>query len=512
MSNTYHAVILTDTPNLGSVKPIGSYAIANYLRLHGYNVLVIEHLSIIPKETLFKILNKVITNDTLFVGYSSTFFLKPNEKTILTGTLYAKRDNPCLPITFNYFNEINSYIKELNPLTKVVFGGSNGGLMVETQIKNGHTHNIDYVIFGNAEQMILDFVENINHNVVQNTSNIINGVGIIDYDKKGEHFSFKNTKHTWHESDSVIPKESLMIEIARGCVFKCKFCAYPLIGKNIKDDSYIRSENIILEEIRTNYEKFQTTYYVVADDTFNERTDKIELLLRVRDKSKLDLTFAGYNRVDLIARKPEQISLLNELNFNGMFFGIESMNHQAAKHIGKGCKPEEITETLHKLRDVFGKKLLMAAGFIIGLPYDNPLTVEEWTRIILQKDYPLDHIQFSTLSLDSNANNSSIFFREKEKYNFQKIENFSAPHMWKNDTWDYIICDSLATKYRNEAHKLDKNLSGFAAMGLMKYGYTWDELITLKNSIIREDHSLIEKHQTYINKYLQKLENFVFQN
>jgi hypothetical protein len=369
------------------------------------------------------------------------------------------------------------------------------------------------VFFGNAEKMILDFVENIKNNQPQNTSNIINGVGIIDYDKKGEHFSFKNTKHVWHDSDLIIPKEPLPIEIARGCIFKCKFCAFPLIGKHIKDDSYIRSEDIILEEVLYNYEKFQTTTYLVVDDTFNERMDKIELLLRVRDKSKLDLTFAGYNRIDLIARKPEQISLLNELNFNGMFFGIESMNHQAAKFIGKGCKPEEITETLFKLKDSFGDKLIASGGFIIGLPYDTPETVNEWTNMILQKDYPLDSYAFNGLSMASNANTTSEFFQKREKYGFQKIENDRfGDYTWKTNVWDSRTCEKLATEYTQKAFKLNKKLSMFTALGLMKYDYTWETVSAIKigshGGVYQQDK--IDEHKKYLNEYIDKLENYVF--
>jgi radical SAM superfamily enzyme YgiQ (UPF0313 family) len=230
--------------------------------------------------------------------------------------------------------------------------------------------------------------------------------------------------------------------------------------------------------------------------------------LRVRDKSKLNLIFTGYNRIDLIARKPEQISLLNELNFNGMFFGIESMNHQAAKFIGKGCKPEEITETLYKLKDTFGKKLLATGGFIIGLPYDTPETVEAWTRDILTEDYPLNHYVFTPLAMTANASTVSVFSKEKEKYGFRKMENNSQMHTWKNDIWDFDICDALSKKYRGEVSKLGKKISSFTAMAMMKYGYTWEQATELKIKDIN-DNSMIVKHQKYIDDYVIRLLNYL---
>jgi len=498
---------MSDAPSMSGVRPLGAYAVANILRQQGYKVFVIDYMSSISKDVLFKILEKTVSSETLFVGYSSTLFTQP---VTTYQAVYAKKvGNMILPIEFSYFNEINNHIKQLNPSIKIVFGGANGKLMMDYQIEKSFTHGIDYVILGIAEQMILDFVENLKHNKPQNISRTINGVGIIDYDSKGELFSFGTTKHIWNEDDNILLKEPLTLEVARGCIFKCKFCAYPLLGKSIKDDSYIRKEELLLEEILENYDKFQTTDYLLMDDTFNERTDKIELLLRVRDRSKLDLTFAGYNRIDLIHRIPEQVQLLNELNFNGMFFGIETMNHKAAKFIGKGCKPEDITETLYKLKDAFGNKLTTTAGFIIGLPYDTPETVEAWTRTILTPDYPLDSYSFATLALTSNSNSESIFFADKQKYGFEKIDDWL--HTWKNDIWDYYGCRELVQRYSQEAFELNKGIGPFRAMSVRRYGYSWEKIRNLKTKDIEGDSTFLQtNHRQYVDRYIDSLKNIVF--
>jgi radical SAM superfamily enzyme YgiQ (UPF0313 family) len=507
IKNTYHAVIMSDAPSMSGVRPLGAYAVANSLRQRGYKVFVIDYMSSIPKDVLFSILEKTVSNETLFVGYSSTLFTQP---VTTYQAVYAKKvKNMILPIEFSYFDEINNHIKQLNPSTKIVFGGANSKIILDYEIEKGYTHRIDYLIFGNAEQMILDFVENLKHNKPQNTSQTVNGVGIIEYDIKGELFSFNTSMHTWHTDDNILLGEPLPLEVARGCIFKCKFCAYPLLGKSINDDSYIRKEELLLEEILENYDKFQTTDYLLMDDTFNERTDKIELLLRVRDRSKLNLTFAGYNRIDLIHRIPEQVQLLNELNFNGMFFGIETMNHKAAKFIGKGCKPEDITETLYKLKDAFGDKLVTTAGFIIGLPYDTPETVEAWTRTIITPDYPLDNYSFSALALTSNSNSESIFFADKQKYGFEKIDNWL--HTWKNDVWDYYSCRELVQKYSLEAFDLNKGIGAFRSISVRRYGYSWEQIRNLKTKDIEGDSTFLQtNHLQYIDRYINSLKNTVF--
>ena len=189
-----------------------------------------------------------------------------------------------------------------------------------------------------------------------------------------------------------------------------------------------------------------------------------------------------------------------------MFFGIESMNHNAAKYIGKGCKPEEITDTLFKLKHEFGKKLITTGGFIIGLPHDTPYTVEEWTRVILQKDYPLDSYMFNPLSMTSNSNTVSEFSREREKYGFQKLNN--NHYSWKNDIWDNQICTKLANRYNSEATALNKRIKSFTAIGLTKYGYSWEDISNMSPNDINGDFILINQ-QEYISKYLTRLDNLL---
>ena len=84
-------------------------------------------------------------------------------------------------------------------------------------------------------------------------------------------------------------------------------------------------------------------------------------MLRVRDRSKLDLSFFGYNRLDLIARKHDQLDLLKDLNFKGMFFGIE-------------CKAGDNTPTALQLREL--DRIQMHEGYIAIVNEKNLLQVE----------------------------------------------------------------------------------------------------------------------------------------
>lgn len=462
----YHGIILTDTRNLYRLRPFGSYILANVLRENGYRILVIDHFSSFDDKQLKTLLTNTISSQTIFVGYGSTMFV-------------TSSSSDFLPVGIEKFKKINQVIKDINPNTKIIFGGANSKTISSYNLLHKDNLGVDYVFHGYAEAMVLDFIKNIELGLPQKIKFKFNNLSEIDYDYKGELFNFQDTKHIWNEEDFIFQNETLPLEVARGCIFKCKFCSYPLLGKHIKDNGYIKLENNILEEVLTNYEKYQTTNYVIVDDTFNERTDKIELMLRVRDKSKLDLSFFGYNRLDLIARKPEQLGLLKDLSFKGMFFGIESLNYQSAKAIGKGLRPEEIEETLHLIKDRFNNKVSITGGFIIGLPHETKETFFKWFEKITSTDFPMDSYNISPLTMFIGANTTSEFQTNPEKYGYKIVNGqSSASNYWSNEHWDFNICKSIKEMVLKQIYNNGRmRLNSFEIASLASYGYNIDDLI-----------------------------------
>ena len=145
-----------------------------------------------------------------------------------------------------------------------------------------------------------------------------------------------------------MPDEVLPLELSRGCRFKCKFCSFPLLGKKPTDERYLRSEKSVYDELKSNYEEFGTTKYNMLCDTFNETTKKLEMLCRVQEKLKIQLRFSCYLRIDLLGAHKDQINLLHEVGLNTCHFGIESLNYESSKAIGKGFNNEKIKDTLHR--------------------------------------------------------------------------------------------------------------------------------------------------------------------
>lgn len=484
MMSSYRGIILTASPVEG-VRPLGPYTLAHQLRINGHNTLVIDFIDLIEECKLIQLIKKYVSTETIFLGFSNSFVRIDNHEAI--GRLYVS---------------LGELAKTINPKIKIILGGSMSRMFIIKAGKTKKNLGIDYVFHGFSEYMLLEFVENEIKKIDHRSTSGISGIKEIDYDYKGNNFDFHRSSHRWNETDFIVKNESLPIEVARGCIFKCKFCAYPLLGKDPKDDSYIRMEDNIYHEIIENYEKFGTTRYFIVDDTFNERSDKIEMLLRVRDRSKINLSFVGYNRLDLIARKPYQIKLLKDLNFDGLFFGIESLNHQSAKIIGKGIHPEEVKKTLFQIKSEF-PSCFIYAGFIVGLPFETRETFTEWSNWVLSAESPIDSIDANRLALTISSHTVSEFFNNPEKYGYKR--RYDNPLAWENDHWNFEECTVLAKKFMDDFSKAGKQkISTFAATGLIKYGYSYESLIaTNRNDLNKLD--LQSKVKNFVDKYVNNL-------
>jgi radical SAM superfamily enzyme YgiQ (UPF0313 family) len=489
----YHGIILTDALSPHRIRPMGAYVIANELRKQGYNILVIDFYYQMGSVALEDLLRKNISDDTIFLGYSSSLFASKR-----MGIFVPNNDR-------EHFVKTNQLVKTLNPNIKILFGGANSKALSSFNLRYRFNLGVDYAMHGYSESMIVDFVNNEKNNLPQRVRSSYNNLKEIDYDFKAEDFEFNSSVHSWKDEDVILKNEVLPLEVARGCIFKCKFCAYPLLGKNPKDNSYIKREDVLLREILENYEKYNTTNYFIIDDTFNERTDKIQMLLNVRDRSKIDLRFGAFNRIELIARKPEQLPLLKDLNLSSMFFGIESLNYETSKTIGKGIKKEEISETLSRIRTIYNNNISITTGLIIGLPHETEETFSKNFEWITREDSGVDTITISPLELATSTHTESSFIKNPEKYGYTILKDTGK---WVSDQWTSDRAGELARKYILEIQQSGRQkVSSYTALVLTGLGYDFEKLIKMSEKDL--DYNAINIQQkSFINNYIQRLKLF----
>lgn len=312
------------------------------------------------------------------------------------------------------FYEILDMAKFYAPECQLVFGGSqlnrNEYFHPDELVKDAH------YIKGNAESAVTAM-----HRRFRKGNFNCDGLPENDeYDYSTD--GFKKSFIYYKETDAVSPNEWLPIEISRGCAFKCAFCNYDMKGTT---GNYV-NPHALRENLIQQYELYGTTKYTIMDDLYNDNYDKVQDLY---DNCWSQLPFkpelAGYLRLDLLWKRPDQAQLLLKSGFRAGSFGIETLHEAAGKAVGKGLGPKRIMETLRMLREEWGNEVLIHAFFIAGLPHepmDSLLRTVEWTRTtnlihaVIWHYLELENVKI--LPPDTNVDKISVLGQDPEKYGY----------------------------------------------------------------------------------------------
>jgi radical SAM superfamily enzyme YgiQ (UPF0313 family) len=505
IEKTYDIIIMTEgsDPVFNVARSLGGYKIASSLRNAGYSVFVLNNFSYFMKKGNIKeILDKLIGDNTLWVGFSSALFMRRRDEVERKKHTRDQARNYILwrwPTVDEDIKSMTDYIRSKG--VKTVYGGQLTPYRVE-EVKD----TIDYYVVGMGEHMALHITDHL-QNGTKLRNNIAYGKNpyVIDYDQKGDLFDFRNEKINYVPEDFWGAEDGMGIEFGRGCIFKCKFCSYPLIGKKKGDNSFLREKECIKHELQQNYDLFGITKYIIIDDTFNEQTSKLEAIAEAIEELDLPpLQFAAFIRIDLVARWPEQIELLKRINVCAWFLGIESLNLESAKAIGKGCPKEKIFKTIETAKKAFDDRLSVYGSFIAGLPHDSKETMDEWIQDVYNNVHLFDAYSFSPLELGT----ASELSKNPEKFGYTVYTDDELENKWYNEYWN----SDQAVEYVADLQQ-DLNDIRVATFFLMFYqclGYTFDELRTMSMGQLFRNKEAKEYAKKYMEEtYYSKVENFL---
>jgi hypothetical protein len=393
-----NVILLTDFSNVITMeKTLGSYRVASQLRHTGFEVAVIHHLSTFSVGEIKHTLSHMISDKTLFIGVSNYFYFNCNDIVVHDDQSlqpFARMQaGSFLPHGHQHNHEIKDLAKSINPKCKFVLGGPDA---LDMQANR----DFDYVVQGYADISAVNLAQHLLDPTVslQKSYRSIFGFHFVD-DAKAESFDFVTATMKYEDHDAILPGETLPIEIARGCIFSCSFCSYPLNGKKKLD--FIRSVDNLYAEMISNYEKFGTTRYFLSDDTLNDSVEKCQLMYELGQRLPFKLEYWAYIRLDLLTAKPDTIDLLWKSGWRAALFGIESLDAKAAAAIGKGGSREKLIGTLKELKRRYGDEICLTGSFIYGLPHESIASLERTTKWLLSDDCPLDAILINTLRIRS---------------------------------------------------------------------------------------------------------------
>jgi hypothetical protein len=478
-----NVILMTDvSENMSLIKPLGVQKVAHVLRESGYEVIVINHLSVFSYQEICHLLSNLITDQTLFVGINN-FEYKQYQPGPDKNLYAADAETGCFLPHGKQFNlPIRNLIKEKNPNCKIVAGGPN---IIDT----GHYADFDYLVLGYAEISVLDLCQHLEgKKALTKQYRSLHGPVVIN-DPTAQGYDFANSNLLYADSDAILDNELLSLEVGRGCIFNCLFCSFPLNGK--KKFDYIRRKDLVYNELMENYNKFKVTRYMIVDDTFNDSVEKCQMILEISQMLPFKLEYWAYIRLDLLAAHPETIGMLLDSGCRAMFFGIETLNEIAAKAIRKGGSREKLIATIDKIKNLAPDKVNLLAAFILGLPGEDLASMQKTLDYLSSDSNRLDSWQVRPLSirhpdchgLTNNGVLSDIDL-QYTKYGYENLGKDLTPGsnrmLWKNQYTDYLTVNNMSNQanvqYENSANKPIIGLLAFRLSGL---NIPLDRLITV---------------------------------
>jgi len=475
-------ILLTNVASPIWQRSIGAYQVASHCRKSNISCQVIDFTDLFKVEELEKILLSCISDNTLALGISTTFYY--NKDTRAKFISAQRHFNQILP---NNLRELLKKIKTMFPNLQITGGGANS-----YQIEGDEL--FDVIFHGYSEQSVAEYLMSLKGEIPKRLWPKKNNQIIID--GKAAHFDITTLDHKWHIDDCVLPGETLPIEISRGCIFKCNFCSYPLNGK--KKFDYLRDPDLIKEELIYNYENFGTTNYFFTDDTFNDSTLKVEALHKAITNLPFKIKFVTYLRLDLLNAHKEQIPLLKEMGLGSCFFGIETLNHSSGKSIGKGMKPELVKEFLLDLYyNHWNEEIPFTCSFIIGLPGETVESIRETHEWC--KSTPFNDLWFP-LFIKTKSHYKSEFDSNYKDYGYQ----LDSTGNWYTDIMNYQQALELAEEFNNIGLYNENTPSSWLLFGLLSYGFN---IVDLKNTKVKDLHgpSILLKKFNLFKEYKKKL-------
>lgn len=446
---------------LGFARYAGAYRIATELRSSGFSVQVVDFFGSMSEKQILAALDKFVGSNTLYVGFATTLWVKSMDWRKYVYNSYEAHLSSLFPHDDSVMLALFTRARELNPKIRFVIGGSKA-----ESIKG---NEVDYWVVGQGEGAAVYLAKTLRDNRVPE-SRILNG-RLYPFD------TFSKSTIDWVEEDHVFQGEALPIEIARGCIFRCSFCYYPLNGK--KKNEYVKDMDVLRTEILRNKEKYNTSTYLFTDDLLNDSLEKVRSLNATIRSLPFDIEWSSYCRLDLIHKYPEMAQMLLDCGARSIFFGIETLDVKAGARAGKGLGADRIKETLNYVKSVWKERVLISAGFIIGLPGETRESIERTLSWLLREDCPIDVADVGVLSIknrsdlkDIGGENSRIG-EDPSKFGIQM-----TPLGWRHESLDSEAAFELARNFYESPEFLKKKRGAPLTMypRLRNIGYSFDEI------------------------------------
>ncbi len=344
----------------------------------------------------------------------------------------------------------------------------------------------------------------------------------------------------YEDRDFMMPWECPQIETARGCMFSCSYCNFPIIGQ-AKDVSVSKEE--FKRQMQTGYEKWGIKNWRVMDETFNDRPEKLQKYAEAVDELGYNPWICGFARGDLVVKHREHWDTYIRLGFLGHSMGIETFNRDAGKLVRKGMDPDRLKEGLLDFQDYTDihapRRYRANIQMICGIPGESEESWNDslqWLNTYWLRQSASAHI-LEVPDYDETLTNQSRFTKELVSNGLIKLEARQNPGyevskdssghvifksttprgggvgstrndvvIWKHDNMDWYEAEALVQKFYSDQGFLGlRGCNPFLSDRIFAYHQTnvYEDIYDYRVSDINtSDQRFRDQVQSYINKKL----------
>lgn len=493
-------------------RTLWCHRVATYLRMNSWDAEVVDFTAFWKLEELQEFVRSRSTDKTVMFCFGTAFL------------------NPWSP----YLNDFIAWLKQEYPTIPVVVGGNNA--MVTP------AEGVDYWVDSYGENAILALCkhlvgtlgERLKTDITIPNKKVIRGL---------HHYPsapLDNYLVDYEDRDFMMPWECPQIETARGCMFSCSYCNFPIIGQ-AKDVSVSKEE--FKRQLQTGYEKWGIKNWRVMDETFNDRPEKLQKYAEAVDELGYNTWMSGFARGDLVVKHRDHWDTYIRLGFLGHSMGIETFNRDAGKLVRKGMDPDKLKEGLLDFQaytDIHAPRRYRAnIQMICGIPGESAESWYDsldWLNTHWLRQSASAHI-LEVPDYDETLTNQSRFTKELVSNGLIKLEARQNPGyevskdsdgsvifksttprgggvgstrndivIWKHNTMDWYQAEALVQEfYSNKGFAGLRGCNPFLSDRLFAYHETnsYEEIYEYKIADVdTSDQKFKDQVQSYINKKL----------
>lgn len=250
------------------------------------------------------------------------------------------------------------------PLPPIVCGGHGASMYPYPLLAAG----ADFVVYGQGEQPFRAMLQNMKADVpgtIRKHKKDLVSIPAVDV--------VSPEQLTLPARDLIgIPADGVhLMETSRGCPHRCSFC----------ETSHFYAHTwkafpaaLISSEVRHLVEQYKAWMILIADDNFAASATRVFELCPQLERGPLPLFFLASARIDDLSADSRILPALASARISRISVGIETVDEECGKKIGKGYGVALCRDTIMAMRRL---GMYTVASFIVGLPGETDCREEK---------------------------------------------------------------------------------------------------------------------------------------